>query len=76
MPVACKAFRYGDKEYFDGGVAAPLPIEKAFEMVSTKQIDMNRYITSVYDLKDINKAFESAKDLNNLKILISCSQAQ
>ena len=32
MPVACKAFRYGDKEYFDGGVAAPLPIEKAFEM--------------------------------------------
>lgn len=50
--------------------------EKAFEMVSTKQIDMNRYITSVYNLKDINKAFESAKDLNNLKILISCSQAQ
>ena len=32
MPVACKAFRYGENEYFDGGVAAPLPVEKAFEM--------------------------------------------
>lgn len=48
----------------------------AFSMVQDKYIDLNRYITSVYDLKDINKAFESAKDLNNLKILISCSQAQ
>ena len=32
MPVACKPFRYGDNEYADGGVANPIPIEKAFEM--------------------------------------------
>ncbi len=32
MPIACKPYPHGDKEYFDGGVAAPLPIQKAFEM--------------------------------------------
>lgn len=32
MPVACKPYCHGDNKYFDGGVAAPLPIEKAFEL--------------------------------------------
>ncbi len=32
MPVACKPFSHDGKEYFDGGVAAPIPVEKAFEM--------------------------------------------
>lgn len=47
---------------------------KAYNLTHSKQIDLNKYITSTYDLKDINTAFESAKDLNNLKILITCSQ--
>ncbi len=32
MPVACRPYCHGKNKYFDGGVAAPLPIEKAFEM--------------------------------------------
>ncbi len=32
MPVACKPFLYNGKRYADGGVAAPIPIEKAIEM--------------------------------------------
>ena len=32
MPVACRPFRYTNNEYSDGGVANPIPIEKAFEM--------------------------------------------
>lgn len=50
--------------------------EKAFLYVSTGMLDMNKYITALYNLSDINEAFESAKSLNNLKILISCSQHQ
>lgn len=50
--------------------------DKSFKMVQDNQINLNKYITKIYDLKDINEAFESAKDLNNLKILISCSQHQ
>lgn len=32
MPVACKPFKYGGRRFVDGGVAAPIPVEKAFEM--------------------------------------------
>lgn len=32
MPVACKPFRHDGNEYVDGGVADPIPVEKAFEM--------------------------------------------
>lgn len=32
MPVACRPFEYNGKRYVDGGVAAPIPIEKAIEM--------------------------------------------
>lgn len=32
MPVACIPFQHNGKRYADGGVAAPIPIEKAFEM--------------------------------------------
>lgn len=32
MPVACKPFSHDGKEYADGGVADPIPVEKAFEM--------------------------------------------
>lgn len=32
MPVACKPFLHDGKEYVDGGVADPIPVEKAFEM--------------------------------------------
>lgn len=32
MPVACKPFRHDDKEYVDGGVADPIPVEKAFKL--------------------------------------------
>lgn len=42
----------------------------AFNMVENKYIDLDRYITSVYDLSDINEAFEAAKSLSNLKIII------
>ena len=30
LPVACRPQRVGDKLYFDGGMADPVPIEKAF----------------------------------------------
>lgn len=30
LPVACKPFPIGDKVYYDGGLADPVPIEKAF----------------------------------------------
>ena len=43
---------------------------KAFDCIENKLIDIQKYITAEYYLKDINKAFESAKDLNNLKIII------
>ena len=42
----------------------------AFSMVEDKYIDLNRYITSVYNFTEINEAFEAAKSLSNLKILI------
>ena len=32
MPVACKPFEYAGRRFVDGGVAAPIPVEKAFEM--------------------------------------------
>ena len=32
MPVACRPFRHNNNEYADGGVADPIPVEKAFEM--------------------------------------------
>lgn len=32
MPVACRPYRHDENEYFDGGVADPIPIEKAFEL--------------------------------------------
>lgn len=32
MPVACRPYRHDETEYFDGGVADPIPIEKAFEL--------------------------------------------
>lgn len=44
--------------------------DKAYECVRFSLLDMNKYITSMFSLKDINKAFESAKDLCNLKIII------
>lgn len=44
--------------------------DMAFDCIVSKQIDANKYITSVYDLININEAFESAKNLNNLKIII------
>lgn len=43
---------------------------KAFKCVENNIIDVNKYITQVYKLKDINEAFESAKNLSNLKIII------
>lgn len=42
----------------------------AFEYASYNIIDLDKYITVVYDLADINDAFNSAKDLNNLKIIV------
>ena len=45
--------------------------ETAFEYVSTNKLDMNRYITSIYKLSEINTAFDAAKNLNNLKIIIT-----
>lgn len=32
MPVACQPFVYNDTVYFDGGVADPIPVEKAIEL--------------------------------------------
>lgn len=32
MPVACQPFIYNDTVYFDGGVADPIPVEKAIEL--------------------------------------------
>ena len=31
VPGACRPFRHNGKEYFDGGISDPIPIEKAFE---------------------------------------------
>ena len=44
--------------------------ELAFSMVEDKCINLDRYITSIYKLTDINKAFEAAQSLRNLKIII------
>lgn len=32
VPIACKPYEHDGEEYFDGGVADPIPIEKAFEL--------------------------------------------
>ncbi len=32
MPVACKPFEHNGRRYVDGGVAAPIPVEKAIEL--------------------------------------------
>ena len=32
LPLICGGFRIGGKVYFDGGIADPIPIEKAFEL--------------------------------------------
>lgn len=42
----------------------------AFDYIENDMIYVHKYITNIYELKDINKAFESAKDLSNLKIII------
>lgn len=43
---------------------------KAYNYIKFNQLDITKYITSTFSLKDISKAFESAKDLHNLKIII------
>ncbi len=38
VPIACKPYAHNGKEYFDGGVADPIPIEKAFELGCDKVV--------------------------------------
>ena len=41
------------------------------QCIESGKIDIEKYITAVYTLKNISKAFESAKNLSNLKIIIT-----
>lgn len=47
--------------------------DDAFKMTISNKICLEKYITAVYSLKGIRSAFESAKDLHNLKIIIKGS---
>lgn len=38
VPAACRPFRHGEKEYFDGGISDPIPVEKAFELGCDKVV--------------------------------------
>lgn len=38
MPFACKPYKRDGKEYFDGGISDPIPIEKAFELGCDKVV--------------------------------------
>lgn len=38
VPGACRPFRHNGKEYFDGGISDPIPVEKAFEMGCDKVV--------------------------------------
>ena len=38
IPFVCKPINFNGKEYFDGGVADPLPIKKAFDMGCDKVV--------------------------------------
>ncbi|MGN1418137.1 MAG: patatin family protein [Acutalibacteraceae bacterium] len=31
IPMVCKPYKIADEEYYDGGIAEPIPVEKAFE---------------------------------------------
>jgi L-iditol 2-dehydrogenase len=44
--------------------------DKAFKYIESGAIQIEKYITAMYSLKDINIAFDSAKNFNNLKIII------
>ena len=46
FPIACKPVRIGNKEYYDGGISNPIPIQKALEdgcdkivLILTKPVD-------------------------------------
>jgi L-iditol 2-dehydrogenase len=43
---------------------------KAVQLIENGKIDVEKYITAMYNLNDISKAFESAKNLCNLKIIV------
>lgn len=45
--------------------------DTAVQCIENGKIDIEKYITAVYTLKNISKAFESAKNLSNLKIIIT-----
>ena len=38
MPVACLPYEFNGRKYFDGGVADPIPVEKAFELGCDKVV--------------------------------------
>ena len=71
MPVACKPFIHDGKRYADGGVAAPIPVEKAIEMGCDKvyviiprpAVRKNREFSSLMKpfLKDSPKVLELMK---------------
>lgn len=44
--------------------------DTAFKYIKYGNLNMDKYITTTYNLSNINEAFESAKDLKNLKIII------
>lgn len=44
--------------------------EMAFNLIKDNFIDVEKYITALYSLNNINEAFESAKNLCNLKIIV------
>ena len=48
----------------------PEQVKEAIELIKNKCIDMNKYITHRFPLKDINIAFKQAFSRNRLKIII------
>lgn len=49
------------KQHFDAAV----------QYIEDGKIDVKKYITAMYNLKNIAEAFESAKNLSNLKIIVT-----
>jgi len=48
----------------------PKQVEKAIELIRNGQLDMEKYITHRFPLREINRAFEQAQRGNRLKILV------
>ena len=45
-------------------------MKKIMEYVSEGRLNLEKYVSDVYDLKDIMKGFEAIRDRNAMKVLV------